>query len=221
MLLPALGKAKVTARRISCAGNMKQIGVCFEMYSGDWNGYCPATYSGNGSDPEQGGSWTMFDWQRSLWPYAVGKLSQRQYSPYSLRLLKNTIFFCPVPILTTGGVSVDVAPYYRYGLNCNIFSTKTGITTVNVNSLQPTPYPAAYAQRPSINALLLEVYKQASGDQWTFVGAGGACGNISHSKGCNVLFMDKHVEYRQSPKQIPQVVWMSNVAARSFWYGGI
>lgn len=39
MLLPALGKARETGRRISCVNKMKQIGVASFMYSGDYNEY--------------------------------------------------------------------------------------------------------------------------------------------------------------------------------------
>ena len=41
LLLPALGKAKNNARRVSCAGNHKQIGLMCEMYAGDYNGWYP------------------------------------------------------------------------------------------------------------------------------------------------------------------------------------
>ena len=36
MLLPALSQAREKARRINCAGNMKQIGLSLRMYSGDF-----------------------------------------------------------------------------------------------------------------------------------------------------------------------------------------
>jgi len=41
MLLPALSKAREKARRISCAGNLKQIGLALLMYSGDSDGFFP------------------------------------------------------------------------------------------------------------------------------------------------------------------------------------
>ncbi|MCX6986011.1 MAG: type II secretion system protein [Lentisphaerae bacterium] len=42
MLLPALGKAKNTAKKISCVNNLKQIGIQFTMYIDDNGDWCPS-----------------------------------------------------------------------------------------------------------------------------------------------------------------------------------
>jgi len=41
ILLPALARAREAARRASCANNLKQMGLVFKMYSGEWNGKFP------------------------------------------------------------------------------------------------------------------------------------------------------------------------------------
>ena len=41
MLLPALGKARASARKIECTGKMKQIGVSWGLYLTDYNDYFP------------------------------------------------------------------------------------------------------------------------------------------------------------------------------------
>jgi len=41
ILLPALARAREAARRASCANNLKQWGLAFKMYAGEWNGRFP------------------------------------------------------------------------------------------------------------------------------------------------------------------------------------
>ena len=41
LLLPALGRAKESARKVICAGNERQIGIAWELYSVDHDDYCP------------------------------------------------------------------------------------------------------------------------------------------------------------------------------------
>jgi len=51
MLLPALGKARQRAYKISCASNLTQMSKAHFMYIGDWEGYLP--YCDTGSyDPK-------------------------------------------------------------------------------------------------------------------------------------------------------------------------
>ena len=46
MLLPALSSAKLRAGRMSCINNLKQMGVCFAMYTGECGGKLPTlTYN--------------------------------------------------------------------------------------------------------------------------------------------------------------------------------
>lgn len=47
MLFPALQSAREKAREISCSNNLKQLGMSWFLYAGDWNGYtadCAAWY---------------------------------------------------------------------------------------------------------------------------------------------------------------------------------
>ena len=41
ILLPALARAREAARRASCAGNLKQFGLIFQMYANEHNGHFP------------------------------------------------------------------------------------------------------------------------------------------------------------------------------------
>jgi prepilin-type N-terminal cleavage/methylation domain-containing protein/prepilin-type processing-associated H-X9-DG protein len=44
MLLPALNKARDSAKTVQCASNMRQIGLAFIMYANDNHSYLPAFY---------------------------------------------------------------------------------------------------------------------------------------------------------------------------------
>jgi prepilin-type N-terminal cleavage/methylation domain-containing protein/prepilin-type processing-associated H-X9-DG protein len=62
MLLPALNKARETARKISCVNNLKQLGTSHSMYQADYDRICA---------PSSADSY----WFALLWPYhKSGKL---------------------------------------------------------------------------------------------------------------------------------------------------
>ncbi|HPO13374.1 MAG TPA: DUF1559 domain-containing protein [Candidatus Hydrogenedentes bacterium] len=44
ILLPALARARESARRSSCANNLKEMGLVFKMYAGEANGYFPRVH---------------------------------------------------------------------------------------------------------------------------------------------------------------------------------
>jgi len=48
ILLPAMQRARILAKRVQCAANLKQIGVGVDMYSSDNRGYMP-THMGGGA----------------------------------------------------------------------------------------------------------------------------------------------------------------------------
>ncbi len=58
MLLPALGKARESARKAQCFSNQKQLGGYVTLYSNDFNGYLPA---GNYRVPPNNGQSTPYD----------------------------------------------------------------------------------------------------------------------------------------------------------------
>ena len=44
LLFPALKEVKEKGKQIACVNNMKQVGLCVNMYSQDFNNYIPAAY---------------------------------------------------------------------------------------------------------------------------------------------------------------------------------
>ena len=66
MLLPALSKAKITAKRAECMNNMKQLALGMLTFPGDHNNtYTPASWYGNKTT-------TTVSWDTLLYPYVGG-----------------------------------------------------------------------------------------------------------------------------------------------------
>jgi prepilin-type N-terminal cleavage/methylation domain-containing protein/prepilin-type processing-associated H-X9-DG protein len=55
ILLPALSRARESARRAQCQNNLKQWGLIYKMYAGENNGWYPARYMDYRDDPTDPG----------------------------------------------------------------------------------------------------------------------------------------------------------------------
>ena len=98
MLLPALSKARETARRAKCASNQKQIGLACSMYTDDFNGFL--TGGGNiGSSPEP-------QWYYGLKNYFKTTKTEASY--------QNTVFGNPV-ILCESSKVAGAGSFSNYG----------------------------------------------------------------------------------------------------------
>lgn len=76
MLLPALNNAKMSARRATCLNNLRQIGLAFHMYGGDYNDGVPWA---NWGAPFQGVTY-LPGWLYT--PTAAGVPPQLTQNPY-------------------------------------------------------------------------------------------------------------------------------------------
>ena len=53
MLLPALGKARAAALNVKCKSNLKQLGIGFEFYTQDEEGFAVPIQEARDWDPDQ------------------------------------------------------------------------------------------------------------------------------------------------------------------------
>ena len=103
MLMPALNKARSTAKGIQCLSNLKQIGLGITVYQNDYNDYFPAhnmfsnslvfglAYVSQNSNPSQNDrSLRLIDYRNFLCPSSTvlhtdslgDRLANRQYTDY-------------------------------------------------------------------------------------------------------------------------------------------
>jgi prepilin-type N-terminal cleavage/methylation domain-containing protein/prepilin-type processing-associated H-X9-DG protein len=173
MLLPALSQARERARASVCMNNLKQIGIASHMYVIDWKGYFLTRYHPRGSN-----------FMGKLDPY----LRQRKRSG-TIPLLSQlgTVWICP-----------SVRDKTKITRNGEFWNT-TGINYYT----QDVHRKLDRFKKQSKMALFMDW--RVPGDPQIFPGDGlGAfrirdydgCITPRHTGGCNVLFLDGHVEFR-------------------------
>jgi prepilin-type N-terminal cleavage/methylation domain-containing protein/prepilin-type processing-associated H-X9-DG protein len=194
MLLPALGKARKTAQRISCTSNMKQIGTALMMYAGDYNdyiipGYQPGIAYWNGAVGVR--PWIEFLGKygtHSPCDYGVTIVSRQKVSG------KNTID-CPA--------QATVMQYGPYACNTWLFG---GVKSDgSFKGTYEVPHKFRHLTSPSIAYMVMENGKAAP-DEYAFGYMRNTAGSIvsrdntsyytslRHGANMNFLFGDLHVK---------------------------
>ena len=94
ILLPALARARESARRASCQNNLKQMGIVFKMYGNESRGekWPPIAYLPTYGDPGSPGSWNI-----------SGSFSPAARTLYPEYLTDLNIWICPSGITDHGG----------------------------------------------------------------------------------------------------------------------
>jgi len=193
MLLPALGKARMTAQKISCAANMKQIGVGTQFYLGDYDDWIPfAQYNGSYTAKEAGGAWssmlanylnipTYVDGNGKFlgksWPglnapciftCPLHKLDYPNYAPVS---------YAPNLLLALAASKISSSPDYRRSKSSRVKNPSTKIWLVESvigDYVNPSQMGTAVGGR--VNGFI-DIYRHNGG---------------------NALFFDAHVEFLNS-----------------------
>lgn len=108
MLMPALKKARDSARLVQCSNNLKQIGLQFFSYTQDYDGFLP---SRNIIEDGVTHIWQSYLWREGYFP---GKINPANDRPYYL--------ICPAsgPAGLCGGVGIDA----NYGFNYYLSNAK-------------------------------------------------------------------------------------------------
>lgn len=176
MLLPALKRARDAAKGIECINNLKQLNYGFLMYGNDYCAYYPPKYYVNFL-----GNWN---------PTWIGLLVRDQYT-------NDSLYDCP-----------SSSVYCGAGTSWGTISSEYGYNFFDVSLKNPNQI-----KLPSSTVLLSD--SKVPSVAWgcnIFVRKGHYAANGSypvsdrHNKGCNVLFIDGHVQWHFAP-EIDSMNW--------------
>lgn len=198
MLLPVLGKGKLSAQRAACENNLRQLGLATEIYLGDSGGNF--FFRSFASKPT-GQQW-WFGW------LASGAEGQRAFDlssgvlfPY---LHGGDVRLCPSPVWDSPqfkpkGTNV----IFSYGCNSYLFAAQNGAQTKNPVSANVISHPAdtaLYADAAQVNDFLAyngqSLKNNPMFEENYYVDTNSAYpnGHFRHSQKANVTFADGHVD---------------------------
>lgn len=165
MLLPALNRARSTAKKATCTSNLKQVGTALAMYSGDYAYYPPAKsadmgdlntrgwhwltmpYLGMDNSQPAAGDWTTAARRRESGPlrcpsvpFSTALLDRISYSMYGFGPL--VVWFGFAPAKVERGTA---------GQTTSIYATKPGArATVVTSGYLPLPSTIPFVAEPAL-----------------------------------------------------------------------
>lgn len=187
MLLPALSKARETAKAISCASNLRQHGQLLMLYGSDYDSYMPLAVDWGPSprNYQLALRWALFN--AGLIPYSEYVLIRPGYFGDKKSL------GCPT---SSGAGSLATEPY------CYVPASATGGGTLTLfgDGYQRRYTRLNIVKKPSVTLGLLEVryggYAIDASD-WSWNQPGVIFGRQLHNNGANYHFADGHVAKHQ------------------------
>ena len=185
MLLPALSKARETARNANCKSNLKQLGTATILYSNDYDGHIPAFATSNSYS--------------NCWCYELAVYCGKEHGSLS------TIFRCPSNRVDWKGRDINTQPLgwasISYGITIALYNSGAGPAGVynggkyyaakisNLKRASKTLYIAEAEQALNVaNSYYPLVENKLPG-----IGSWSGVGNYHNNNTCNTLFVDGHV----------------------------
>jgi prepilin-type N-terminal cleavage/methylation domain-containing protein/prepilin-type processing-associated H-X9-DG protein len=148
ILLPALAKGKLAAQRVSCEGNLRQLGFATEFYWDDNGGKCFKYCVSNNIN---GGQWLWFGWLEGTAPgegHRRFDLSVGALFPY---LHGSNVRLCPSPAWNSSQFKLKgTNVIFSYGCNSFLFVGQNQCPVSANKILRPTD-TALFADAAQVN----------------------------------------------------------------------
>ncbi len=188
MLLPSLTKSRDMARRAGCSSNMKQVGVGFTSYAGDFGGFLPA--KGGGDGPY---------WYNNLQLNGYTGPSPKGWHPSGAGARAIGIWACPASSL---GISPSDSYCCDYGKNPNTGESSTNPGTSILNNVWKQISSASMPSRIFYavdSASYSPPYTSFGRDIYQYIGSGTAYPSPGgsaprHSNRANMIYLDGHTQ---------------------------
>ena len=190
MLLPALAKAKASARRAQCTSNLRQLGLATQLYWGDNDGKCFNYLCAQ----TNGGQSYWFGW---IGPGPEGQrpfdLSVGKLFPY---LNGSNVRLCPALDSTLAHLKLKATNVvFSYGYN-NYLSSGHSQPPINCNRIEQPTETALFADAAQVNDFQAPAsHNNPMLEEWYYVDntVNYPNGHFRHAKKSNVTFCDGHV----------------------------
>lgn len=198
MLLPALNKARETAKKSSCTNALKQMGIAFTLYEDTYNDYIPMRYT-----------WTSSYVAGASWDNSVGNMvnvgNNTNPTRWAISSNRRGTWVCPC-VKDAGTTSSG----YTYGPLSTVYSYQ-------LNGFFSGTYPCTTAQIKDPSELCLVGEAKPDLDIFSYYSVPAVLDN-RHGITSNVLYVDGHVNSIDAR----QVNWNDLVIWRNFlWARGI
>ena len=192
LLLPAVSKAKAKAKQTSCRNNLRQLGLGFEIYRGDFRDLFPAPGSKTAYGP-QPEDWIWWQHGRGVEKSAIAR-AVANFNP--------ALFTCPMDtdakqLQQQGELKGD--PYrYSYSLNSRDLLTEDGkkvnpgMSSVITLYREVFPFRGANVKNPSGKIMLVEEDRSTINDPRWIPSSNPIAKR--HGERGDVVFADSHVE---------------------------
>ena len=228
MLLPALSRAKDSAKSASCKSNLRQLGVALKMYVDDYQRYPGEIMMESGRNFEGG----LGQWRVAIAPY----LAQGKYRPDQPFYFREAVWVCPADTPETRGITFQgrSAAFEQYSVGYGYNIKGTGWIYDNVQDLglgprriifgPPPPIIIGGEPAPAPNRLIetkesdvrtpsdmiavadnrdSRTHSDISPQHPDFpTDPTASMFGVRHKNGANIVFCDGHVEYGKREKVV-------------------